>query len=339
MGIYRCNTCGYLAEVANEAVGSNPACPKCTRANPVYDTTFFVSKVLEKYFALRTAHQQIQAELDSPESLGSAESKAAPASVPAAETRLDGIDLHNTNLLSTPDQHRPIEDWFAAKKIAVKFNHRAIDTSGFYDEAAIMIGRDLDFYGPVLDKIRFAQTRGFNQVYVPLDKCSQKEGQAIAAFCRKLYEYSFLAKCFHQKDERQLRLLLQTAPQIRDFFAGEWLEWFVLMEVLELCQQGRIAFSCARNLSVSFPNEDLHELDLFWLVNADRPVCIECKTGEFRSLITKYSGLRKRLGLTKEQFVLCVAGLPDDQASGLSSMYDITLTSERGLKAHLASMI
>ena len=63
----------------------------------------------------------------------------------------------------------------------------------------------------------------------------------------------------------------------------------------------------------------MHELDLFWLVRAEQPVCIECKTGEFRSLINKYSGLRKRLGLTKEQFVLCVAGLPEDQAKGLTA--------------------
>ena len=85
------------------------------------------------------------------------------------------------------------------------------------------------------------------------------------------------------------------------------------MEVLALCQEKRIAFSCARNLSVVFPNEDLHELDLFWLINTERPVCIECKTGEFRPWISKYSGLRKRLGLAKEQFVLCIAGLPDER--------------------------
>lgn len=337
MAIYRCNTCGHLAETDNEAVGTSIACPKCAKANTVHDTIFFVRKVLEKYFAQRAAYKALQAELDSPAAPAESETpQSGPA--PVSDTRLDGIDLHNTNLLSTQDQHRPIEDWFAARKITVTFNHKAIDTSGFYDEAALAIGRDLDFYKPVLDQIRYAQGRGFTQLNLPLDKRSQKDGQAIAAFCRRLYEYSFLAKCFHQKDERNLRLTLQNSPQIRDFFAGEWLEWFALMEVLELCQERRIAFSCARNLSVAFPNEDLHELDLFWLIDAKRPVCIECKSGEFRPLIRKYSGLRKRLGLAKEEFVLCIAGLSDEQASGLTSMYDLTLVSERGLKAHLASL-
>jgi len=337
MGIYRCNACGYLSEVANDVVGASVDCPKCARTNTVYDTTFFVRKLLEKYFAVRTAHKRLQADLDNSETAEPSEIRESPEAAPL-DAKLDGIDLHNTNLLSTGGQHRPIEEWFAAKKIAITANHKAIDTSGFYDEAAIEIGRWMDLYKPILDQIRFAQTRGFSQINFPLEKRSQKDAQAIVAFCRKLYEYSFLAKCFYQKAERNLRLTLQSSPQIRDFFAGEWLEWFALMETLELCQERRIVFSCERNLSVVFPNEDLHELDLFWLINADRPVCIECKTGEFRPLIAKYSRLRTRLGLAKEQFVLCIAGLPDEQAGGLSSMYDLTLVSERGLKAHLATL-
>ncbi len=330
MGIYRCNSCGYLTETADDPIGSSIPCPQCARSNPVYDTTVFIRKVLEKYFALRTAYKGVQAELDNQD---------APATTPVPDTRLEGIDLHNTSLLSTDAQHRPIQDWFDAKKISVKVDPRAIDTSGFFDEVALELGRDLDLYKPLLDQIRYAQTRGFTQLNLPLTKRSQKDAQAIAAFCRKLYELSFLGRFTHQKAERNLRLTLQGSPQIRDFFAGAWLEWFVLMEILALSKETSVAFSCARNLSVVFPNEDLHELDLFWLVNAERPVCIECKTGEFRPLISKYSGLRKRLGLSKAQFVLCVAGLPEDQASGLSSMYDITLVSERGLRAHLASMI
>ena len=89
-----------------------------------------------------------------------------------------------------------------------------------------------------LDRIRFAQTRGFTQVNIALDHASQKDAQALTAFCRELYEYSFLARSFYSKAERNLRLTLQTAPQIRDFFAGAWFEWFVLMQVLELCSGG-----------------------------------------------------------------------------------------------------
>jgi hypothetical protein len=117
------------------------------------------------------------------------------------------------------------------------------------------------------------------------------------------------------------------------------LEWFALMQVLEFCQERGIRFSCARNLSVIFANEDLHELDVFFVLNGKTPLCIECKTGEFRQSIDKYATLRKRLGLEKDQFIICVIGLPDVQASGLSSMYDLTFVSERGLNAQLARLL
>jgi hypothetical protein len=296
----------------------------------VYDTTTFVRKLIDKYLALRTAYKELHAALDNQE-------PSDPS--PATDNQLVGVDLHNTSLLATEHQHRPIQDWFDARKITATLNPKAIDTSGFFDEVALDIGRNLELYKPLLDQMRYAKTRGFTQVNLSLSKRSQKEAQALAAFCRKLHELSFLARFSHQKAERNLRLTLQTSPQVRNFFSGSWLEWFALMEVLALSQERSITFSCARNLSVVFPNSDLHELDLFWLVNTHQPVCIECKTGEFRPLMEKYSGLRKRLGLAKEQFVLCVANLSDDQAAGLTSMYDITIVSERGLKTHLASLI
>lgn len=347
MSIYRCNSCGYLAEMASDLAGRDLQCPKCGRVNSAYDTLLFVRKVLEKYFDLRATNKELRAQLDAldtsetsdPESArqGGASESSSPDR--RDDLSLEGIDLHNTSLLSTEDLHRPIADWLASKNIALNAAPKAIDTSGFFDEAAILIGSNLELYKPVLDQIRYAQTRGFNQLNIALDKRSQKDAQALAAFCRQLYDHSFLAKCFHQKVERNLRLTLQPSPQIRDFLSGGWLEWYALMQILGLCQERRLSFACARNLGVVFPNEDLHELDLFWLLDRSTPVCIECKSGEFRQLIGKYSGLRKRLALEKEQFVLCVAGLPEDQASGLTSMYDITLVSERGLKAHLATLV
>jgi hypothetical protein len=75
---------------------------------------------------------------------------------------------------------------------------------------------------------------------------------------------------------------------------------------------------------VIFPNEDLHELDVFFLVEGNTPVCIECKTGEFRQDIDKYLRLRKRLGIDRSQFILCCLGLGDEQAAGLSSMYELS---------------
>ena len=48
MGIFRCNKCGCMNEHDYESGMSEIACPKCTAPVKVYDTLFFVSKLLER---------------------------------------------------------------------------------------------------------------------------------------------------------------------------------------------------------------------------------------------------------------------------------------------------
>jgi hypothetical protein len=91
----------------------------------------------------------------------------------------------------------------------------------------------------------------------------------------------------------------------------------------------QISFAGARSIIVTLPNEDYHELDTFFLINKHIPICIECKSGEFRQDLDKYSKLRKRLSIDKSQFLLCVVGLSDEQAQGLTSMYEVTLVMKR----------
>lgn len=337
MAIYRCNKCGSASELPQEAVGTTMDCRQCGQPVTVYDTVFFVRKVLEKYFALQTSLKRAEAESVAEEPQG--QTISPPAQPGGSATGLEGINVFNTNLISSDLQHGPIYAWFSDRKIDIQPNHKAVDTTGFYDEVAVEIGRNYELFKMVVDQLRYAQSKNHSGVNFNLSKRAQKEAQAIVAFCRQLYDYSFVSKYFYQKTEKIVRLGVQGSPQIQGFFAGEWLEWFALMQVLEVCQVARKQVSCARNLTLTFPNEDIHELDVFFVLNGNEPVCIECKSGEFRPTIDKYVGLRKRLGLDPSRFVICVAGLPEDQAVGLGSMYDLTFVNESGLRRHLESLI
>lgn len=303
-------------------------CPNCGNPNSVHDTVFFVRKLLERYFALLASQKRMQAEGENRE----AEASGTPPD-------LNGIDLYNTDQIATSLQHGPIHDWFEAKNVQFRPNHKAVDTTGFFDEIAVEIGADYDMFKVVIDSIRQAQRIGRPGIYLNLSKRSQKDAQILTSFCRRLYDYAFVSKYFYKKEEKTIHMTLQNSPQVQRFFNGEWLEWFALMKVLEFCQKQRLTFSCARNVSVVFANEDLHELDVFFLINGNTPVCIECKTGEFRPSIDKYTTLRKRLGLQKSQFIICVLGFSDDQANGLSSMYDLTFVNERSLQDQLGRLL
>lgn len=330
MAIFRCNQCALLAEQSEPLAGQSMACPKCGTMGPVYPTLFFIEKLLDKYFAAQREVVRLKA-------------SAAPAASTAPTGKpesggLTDVDLTNTDFLANELQHGPIYDWFRKKQIAVQANMRGVDTSGFFDEVAEAIGGNLAVLKEVIERIRWSQQKEHASSTIPLDKKSPAEAKAISTFCQQLYDFSFVAKCFHNKPENNVRLILQTAPAIRDFFNGEWLEWHALMSCLRYAKERNRRFSCSRGLNIVLSNGDPYELDVFMLIDGKTPICIECKSGEFRQNIDRYLALRKRLGIEARQFVMCIAGLSDDNAKAFSAMYDLAFVNERSLAEHLGKL-
>lgn len=329
MAIFRCNKCGHLQEEPDGRLGETIACPKCGNPAPVYGAIFFIGKLLDRYF-------EAQREIARLKGQSASGSPAGPSSI--TQTSLDAIDLSNTDHLASELQHGPIYDWFNRKQIKVVANMRGVDTTGFFDEIAVCAGRNLSVLKEVLDRIRWAQQKEYSSVTIHLEKKTEQDAHAITAFCRQLYDFSFVAKCFQNRQENTIRLVVQTAPAIRRFFSGEWLEWYALMSCLEHTKARQKRFSCARNLVVSLQNDETYELDVFILVDGKLPICIECKTGEFRQNIDRFLTLRKRLGIDGKNFIMCIAGLDEEHAKGLTTMYDLTFTNEQALANRLAQI-
>ena len=70
-----------------------------------------------------------------------------------------------------------------------------------------------------------------------LGNLSQKDGQAVNTLCRQLYSHTFFSRYQYQKQEKVVRLSLQPAPKVRQFFEGGWLEWYALIELLQHLQR------------------------------------------------------------------------------------------------------
>ena len=330
MAIVRCNKCTLLAEQPEGLAGQSIACPKCGAQAAVYPTLFFIEKLLDKYF-------DAQRELIRLKSAATPE-KAIEAKTSASTPAMADIDLANTDFLANELQHGPIYDWFHKKQIKVQANLRSVDTSGFFDEVAEAIGEKLNVLKEVLERIRWSQQKEHTSATINLDKKSPEDAKAISAFCQQLYDFSFVAKCFHNKPENNVRLILQTAPAIRNFFNGEWLEWHALMTCLRYAKERNRRFSCTRGLNITLNNGDPYEIDVFMLIDGTTPICIECKSGEFRQNIDRYLALRKRLGIEGRQFVMCIAGLSDENAKAFTAMYDLTFTNERTLAERLTRL-
>jgi hypothetical protein len=303
----------------------------------VYQTKFFVEKLLERYMA---ALKEIEA-LKASEKLGSdansADGNAADDSLP--NTLPADLDLRNTSTLATPEQHAPLKSWFAQRQIDAKFDYALVDTTGFYDDAARALGENYALFTELLDRVRWAYRNSHSGLNLELASLSQKDGQTLNTLCRQFYSHTLFSRYHYQKPEKIIRLTLQTAPAVKKFFEGAWLEWFALIELLEQLKLRKSTFSCARGVKVVFQNEDLHEIDVMALVDGQSPIYIECKTGEFRRDIDKFLRLKKRLGLTRHQFIICASDLTDEQAAGLSAMYELTFANLGTLAAKLQALL
>lgn len=329
MAIFRCNKCGHIREVGGDYVGKSVKCPKCEHSSTIHDTVAYLNALIKKHITQTKELNQLRKELTI-ENL---------AQETIENISLEEIDIHNTNILTQKHNLVPIEEWFEKRKIKVSLNPDAVDTTGFFDEIALLLGKEFNALSYVSNQIKYIQNKGYTNVKLELSKKNQKEIQQITSFCKTLYDYSFVAKYHYQKKDKIIRLTLQTAPKIRTFFNGIWMEWFALMEVLEFFRNENLKLSCSRNLNISFPGSNSYELDLFLLTDKGTPICVECKTGEFRHDIDKYLTLRKQINIDENQFIICVFGLSQDQAQGMTSMYDLTFVNENSLLRHIQTII
>ena len=329
MPIYRCNQCGFVSEDTQTPVHSQTPCGRCGTASTVYGTVFFVEELIKRLASVTRDYKALQAQ--------QVAAPAAATTAAAPATAFPKLDAASASSSSAP--HTALAQWFSQKGIEARINPSAADTSGFFDEAATQLGDDYGLFADLLDRVRYAYRKSYTNVNLELGKLSQKDGQAITQFCRTLYEHTFFSRYHYQKPEKIARLGLQTAPAVRQFFEGGWLEWYALVQVLALKDGNPGAFSYARNVQVVFPNEDLHELDVVCLPAGQAPICIECKSGEFRREIDKYLRLSKRLGLPKERFIICSTDLTEEQAQGLTAMYELSFVHLQTLKKHLQKIM
>ncbi|GAB1386799.1 hypothetical protein MASR1M59_19470 [Melaminivora sp.] len=346
MPIYRCNQCGFVSEDALTPVNTTTACGRCGKPSMVYGTVFFVEELVKRLAnatrelnALRqSASVAPGAANDTPGSSPTAMPAEAAAPDQAAATPPAKLQA-NIQGLATEAQHAPLKAWFAARQIEAQFELSHVDTSGFFDDAALQLAGNYPLFAELIDRVRFAYRKSHSSLNLELANLAQKDAQAITQLCRNLYEHTFFARYHYQKPEKIVRLTLQSAPAVRQFFDGGWLEWLALMQLLAQAASHPGGVSCARSVKVLFPNEDLHELDVVALPAARAPIVIECKSGEFRRDIDKYLRLRKRLGLARSHFIICSAELSDEQANGLSAMYELSFANLNTLPGQLQRLL
>jgi len=330
MALFECDTCHHYQETPNEYIGQKAKCPICREKGTIYDTVLYVKDLTDKYLLQKKLLDKNVVD-EEPIAVDSDILEVYDV-VPS-----NYFDVHNTDIFSNKDHYYPILEWFRKKRIQAYIDPKMMDTTGFFDEVAIYIGDNFDIVGPIVSQIRYVQSKKYDTVKISLSNKNPKEIKQILAFTKELYKFSFVARTSSDKKNNAVYLTLQDIPIIKSFFNGLWMEWFVLIKLIAFFKEMNLTPPIARNINITFPNYDKNELDIFFLNQKDEPVYVECKTGEFRNDLNKYFELKKKLNIKKENFILCVFGLDQAQAQGLTSMYEITLVNEATLIDHIKS--
>jgi len=324
MALLKCDACGHLREVANQYQDKKVKCPSCQQVTSVHNTVALVQQLLQQFNQLTTELLELKSNLPPPVNNSKAHQGYAFANMPSSPAlrHFDGVI-----------------QWFAARNIEANYDQKDVDIGGFFDEIAVQLGDNYQILKEISNKIKQLQAKGYTKANFNLSTHSQRDIQVIKAFCRALYDHAFVAKYFNEKADKRVRLVLQTEPKIVNFFNGEWLEWFAFMKIASWLVDKQLKFSCLRHFHIHLPNGDHHELDLFFLINDEIPLWIECKAGEFRASINKYKELCKRLKFDKKNFLLLVSDVADDKRSGLSSTFDINIVNENNFLSAMSGLI
>lgn len=249
-------------------------------------------------------------------------------------------DVANTSFFASPENHQPLVNYFRKRNIKCSCKGNNVDTTGFFDEAACLIGDHYQIIEPLLKQIKFAYRQNFSSITIPLQKYSDSEQQQLRTIFADLHDKTFLQKVFFDREKNGLRLNIADTPAIGQFFNGGWLEWYGLMCCLAQLENRTFPadFSIGRGIEIVLPDDSRYELDIVFLLNGHLTV-IECKSGEFRDAISRHQQLQKNLGIDKANYLLCATEFTPEKANALTAMYPLTFLPLSSLKSTVAAIM
>ena len=339
MAIYRCNRCGHLSESADVEVGTSSACPACGTDNPVYPTVAFVRTMLDRYFATRRELTDAKAELErlQVQMLQHLQTQGTQTttgeSTPTGHSLPMDFDTRNTDHFCSRVQVAPVLEWFREAGVSADLDPRSLETSGHFDEVSAQIGGRYPQLREIVERIRAAQKQDYSFINIDLGKRSAAEVKTLHDFCQLLGDSGFLSKYLYQEGDQAVRLSLRNSESVRRFFDGGWLGWFSFMLGLRHLVHAGVEFSVAREVSLSWPKDDGHALDLVFLVGQGPPLCVQCRSGDVMPHVDRLLHVRQRLGIAPEHYLLCASDLSETQAEELARRHGLQTARPETLRA------
>ncbi|MEG3438683.1 hypothetical protein V0288_16250 [Pannus brasiliensis CCIBt3594] len=240
---------------------------------------------------------------------------------------------------TNPQGERTI-DWLNSLNIQVLKSRQPEPSDEVWDRVAWQLGENTK--NPTFDSLYRQLKIGITQNTTRYLNCSGKSQKDLALcldFVRFLKDRSFLNSYSYDKNNRTIRITPPENGTIRNFLTGGWLERYIHHKIIQYLEEKQIEYQCLANPELKFSNGDIFELDFLFLIN-DCPVWIECKSGQNftnNNILNNYSRHQKKLQTGKENSILVIYNIADDQSVELGQLWNFTFVDQHNVLDALRS--
>ncbi len=217
-----------------------------------------------------------------------------------------------------------------ARGIRIKALPPPDPADGVIDSLALFLGERYEALSSLLAKIKRAMATG-GSFTESLRGRSQQDISSNCQFCTRLHEIAFLEEYQYSRSPRCLiRAKTTTLPKAQRFFAGQWLERFVLQRVKSTHGQlvaevgGGFPLEYLINAQIVLPNGDDFELDIL-AAFGELVYWIEAKSGSYQQHVAKYAQFARKLGLDRDHCFMVLTDVPADRCQALSDLFMMTV--------------
>jgi hypothetical protein len=224
-----------------------------------------------------------------------------------------------------------VRAWLEGRGITIKSSRQPSEDDETLNRLADFLGDRFAHLAELYELIKQNLSDG-KKFSFTLRSSVPKKISDCAQFCTLLKAHGFLSSYQYVRAERKIYAAPSRKGNAINFLSGAWFERFVHLRIRQLLLSHGQKFENMANTIISLPNQDDFELDLLYWVEGKRlPLWIECKTGDYKDSLDKYSNFRRILNVPKQNAILVVLGISDDKAKSLTASHDITIVNEQAL--------
>ncbi|MCY6489392.1 formylglycine-generating enzyme family protein [Leptolyngbya sp. GGD] len=193
--------------------------------------------------------------------------------------------------------------WFRERQFEVQsFRSNEMEV---FDRFALDLGDHYDVLAPVLVQMRRAFLRKRRDFHYALGEISEEMISRCVGFGHNLLNAELLVEFHYDRATKTIRGTMADQPDLAEFFMGVWFERYIYQKVANLLRERDLEFSSLSHVTVTLPNRDRFELDLFFLVE-DEPLLIECFTDrDIDRALQRISQSGQRLEISDSQ-IFCI---------------------------------